>query len=240
MENKCSENLRFNGIALSDKNLSILGFSPIEFFELISKAQSNRADDQRGLLRKEDLILPDFLRLPPTGPEPSSSTPTGPKGLSRQASKNDEKDGCTSPSGKQEPIQNYNENSVKKMAYSENKHKAALTALHSQKSFSVPFNTTLSPIPHAHENSATIWKRQSRELQAEGIQMIDDENVADLTLVAEGDISSPNSTLLPPSPPPQPSDVSKLTEANYPPPTPFAGNQEKSGYQRSNSGISRF
>ncbi|XP_075565301.1 regulator of G-protein signaling 12 isoform X1 [Pelecanus crispus] len=207
-----------------------------EFFELISKAQSNRADDQRGLLRKEDLILPDFLRLPPTGPEPSSSTPAGPKGLNRRVSKTDGKDGCTSPSGKQESVQNFNENSVKKMGYSENKHKSALTALHSQKTFSVPFNTALSPIPHAQENSATIWKRQSRELQAEGIQMVDDENVADLTLVAEGDISSPNSTLLPPPPPTPPSDISKLTEANYPPPTPFAGNQEKSGYQRSNSG----
>uniref|UniRef100_A0A493T7Y5 Regulator of G protein signaling 12 n=1 Tax=Anas platyrhynchos platyrhynchos TaxID=8840 RepID=A0A493T7Y5_ANAPP len=183
-----------------------------EFFELISKAQSNRADDQRGLLRKEDLILPDFLRLPPTGPEPSSSTPAGPKGLNKRVSKSDGKDGCTSPNGKQESIQNYNENSVKKMGYSENKHKSALTALHSQKTFSVPFNTTLSPIPHAHENNATIWKRQSRELQAEGIQMVDDENVADLTLVAEGDISSPNSTLLPPPPPTPPSDISKLTE----------------------------
>ncbi|XP_074760526.1 regulator of G-protein signaling 12 isoform X3 [Athene noctua] len=208
-----------------------------EFFELISKAQSNRADDQRGLLRKEDLILPDFLRLPPTGPEPSSSTPTGSKGLNKRVSKNDGKDGCTSPSGKQESLQNFNENSVKKMGHSENKHKSALTALHSQKTFSVPFNTALSPIPHAQENNATIWKRQSRELQAEGIQMVDDENVADLTLVAEGDISSPNSTLLPPPPPTPPSDVSKLTEANYPPPTPFAGNQEKSGFQRSNSGI---
>ncbi|XP_075276531.1 regulator of G-protein signaling 12 isoform X1 [Opisthocomus hoazin] len=207
-----------------------------EFFELISKAQSNRADDQRGLLRKEDLILPDFLRLPPTGPEPSSSTPAGPKGLKRRVSKNDGKDGCTSPSGKQESVQNFNESSVKKMGYSENKHKSALTALHSQKTISVPFNTALSPIPHAQENNTSIWKRQSRELQAEGIQMVDDENVADLTLVAEGDISSPNSTLLPPPPPTPPSDISKLTEANYPPPTPCAGNQEKSGYQRSNSG----
>ncbi|XP_051474552.1 regulator of G-protein signaling 12 isoform X1 [Apus apus] len=206
-----------------------------EFFELISKAQSNRADDQRGLLRKEDLILPDFLRLPPTGPEPSSSTPAGPKGLNKRGSKNDGKDGCTS-SGKQEPVQNFNENSVKKKGYSENKHKSALTALHSQKTFSVPFNTALSPIPHAQESNAAIWKRQSRELQAEGIQMVDDENVADLTLVAEGDISSPNSTLLPPPPPTPPADISKLTEANYPPPTPFAGNQEKSGCQRSNSG----
>uniref|UniRef100_A0A2I3GJ44 Regulator of G protein signaling 12 n=1 Tax=Nomascus leucogenys TaxID=61853 RepID=A0A2I3GJ44_NOMLE len=40
-----------------------------EFFELISKAQSNRADDQRGLLRKEDLVLPEFLRLPPGSTE---------------------------------------------------------------------------------------------------------------------------------------------------------------------------
>ncbi|XP_050193925.1 regulator of G-protein signaling 12 isoform X5 [Myiozetetes cayanensis] len=207
-----------------------------EFFELISKAQSNRADDQRGLLRKEDLVLPDFLRLPPTGPEPSSSTPAGPKGFNKRVSKNDGSDGCTSPSGKQESVQNFNENSVKKMGYSENKHKSALAALHSQKTFSVPFSPPLSPIPHAQENNAAVWKRQSRELQAEGIQMVDDDNVADLTLVAEGDISSPNSTLLPPPPPTPPSDISKLTEANYPPPTPFAGNQEKSGYQRSNSG----
>ncbi|KAI1883498.1 hypothetical protein AGOR_G00232070 [Albula goreensis] len=45
-----------------------------EFFDLISKAQSNRANDQRGLLNKSDLVLPDFLRV---APEPTcSSTPT--------------------------------------------------------------------------------------------------------------------------------------------------------------------
>ncbi|XP_041909706.1 regulator of G-protein signaling 12 isoform X7 [Corvus kubaryi] len=209
-----------------------------EFFELISKAQSNRADDQRGLLRKEDLILPDFLRLPPTGPEPSSSTPAGSKGLSKRVSKSDGNDGCTSPSGKQESVQNFNENSVKKMGYSENKHKSALAALHSQKTFSVPFSPPLSPVPHAPENSATVWKRQSRELQAEGIQMVDDENVADLTLVAEGDISSPNSTLLPPPPLTPPSDISKLTEANYPPPTPFAGANRKKKDSQGTSGNS--
>ncbi|XP_053832309.1 regulator of G-protein signaling 12 isoform X4 [Vidua macroura] len=207
-----------------------------EFFELISKAQSNRADDQRGLLRKEDLVLPDFLRLPPTGPEPSSSTPTGPKGLSKRVSKSDGSDGCTSPSGKQESVQNFNENSVKKMGYSENKHKSALAALHSQKTFSVPFSPPLSPIPHAQENNAAVWKRQSRELQAEGIQMVDDENVADLTLVAEGDISSPNSTLLPPPPSTPLSDISKLTEANYPPPTPFAGANRKKNDSQGTSG----
>uniref|UniRef100_A0A8C8S6G8 Regulator of G-protein signaling 12 n=1 Tax=Pelusios castaneus TaxID=367368 RepID=A0A8C8S6G8_9SAUR len=170
-----------------------------EFFELISKAQSNRADDQRGLLRKEDLILPDFLRLPPSGPEPPSSTPVSAKGLSKRNAKNDGKDKCAHTSGKLESMQNYDENSIKKTGHSENKHNSVLTMLNSQKTYSVPFSAPLSPIPHVQENN-TIWKRQSRELQAEGIQTIDDENVADLTLVAEGDISSPNSTLLPPPP----------------------------------------
>uniref|UniRef100_A0A452INP1 Regulator of G-protein signaling 12 n=1 Tax=Gopherus agassizii TaxID=38772 RepID=A0A452INP1_9SAUR len=169
-----------------------------EFFELISKAQSNRADDQRGLLRKEDLVLPDFLRLPLSGPEPPSSTPVSSKGLNKRIAKNDGKDKCTQPSGKLETTQNYNENSIKKTGHSENKHKSALTTLNSQKTYNVPFSAPLSPIPHVQENNMTIWKRQSGELQAEGIQTIDDENVADLTLVAEGDISSPNSTLLPP------------------------------------------
>ncbi|XP_038256091.1 regulator of G-protein signaling 12 isoform X3 [Dermochelys coriacea] len=207
-----------------------------EFFELISKAQSNRADDQRGLLRKEDLVLPDFLCLPPSGQEPPSSTPVSSKGLSKRIAKNDGKDKCAQPSGKLESMQNCNENSIKKTGHSENKHKSALTILNSQKTYNVPFSAPLSPIPHVQENNTTIWKRQSRELQAEGIQTIDDENVADLTLVAEGDISSPNSTLLPLPPTPR-SDISKLTEANYPPPTPLAGNQENSGYPRSNSGM---
>uniref|UniRef100_A0A8D0G8B6 Regulator of G-protein signaling 12 n=1 Tax=Sphenodon punctatus TaxID=8508 RepID=A0A8D0G8B6_SPHPU len=166
-----------------------------EFFELISKAQSKRAEDQRGLLRKEDLVLPDFLRLPPWGPEPSSSTPAGPKGLNKRIAKND-KYKCTQPSGKLEFPKNCDENSIKKTERSENKHKAALTALNSPLAPSVPFITPLSPILPAQETNATIWKRQSGELQAESIQTIDDENIADLTLVAEGDISSPNSTLL--------------------------------------------
>ncbi|XP_042195943.1 regulator of G-protein signaling 14 isoform X1 [Callorhinchus milii] len=33
-------------------------------FELLSKAQSSRANDQRGLLSKDHLVLPDFLQLP--------------------------------------------------------------------------------------------------------------------------------------------------------------------------------
>ncbi|NXP44576.1 RGS14 protein, partial [Heliornis fulica] len=35
--------------------------------ELLNRAQSCRANDQRGLLSKEDLVLPDFLQLPEQG-----------------------------------------------------------------------------------------------------------------------------------------------------------------------------
>ncbi|CAG03291.1 unnamed protein product, partial [Tetraodon nigroviridis] len=51
-----------------------------EFFDLISKAQSNRADDQRGLLNKSDLQLPDFLQLSPdqAAPPPHPPGPAAP------------------------------------------------------------------------------------------------------------------------------------------------------------------
>ncbi|NXJ16656.1 RGS14 protein, partial [Odontophorus gujanensis] len=51
--------------------------------ELLNRAQSCRANDQRGLLSKEDLVLPDFLQLPGQddstcqGPEPSSALHPG-------------------------------------------------------------------------------------------------------------------------------------------------------------------
>lgn len=35
--------------------------------ELLNRAQNSRVNDQRGLLSKEDLILPDFLQVPEQG-----------------------------------------------------------------------------------------------------------------------------------------------------------------------------
>lgn len=35
--------------------------------ELLTRAQNCRVNDQRGLLSKEDLILPDFLQVPEQG-----------------------------------------------------------------------------------------------------------------------------------------------------------------------------
>ncbi|XP_051820946.1 regulator of G-protein signaling 12 isoform X2 [Antechinus flavipes] len=203
-----------------------------EFFELISKAQSNRADDQRGLLRKEDLVLPEFLRLPSCVAEPTASTPAAAKGLSKRTAKNGSKEKAQ-PNGKLESPPSGPESPAKSPGPAESKPRPPLAALPTQKSYSGPFSAPLSPIPRVQE--AQIWKRQSEELPTEGIQTIDDDNVADLTLVGEGDISSPNSTLLPPPPTP-PSDATKLTEANYTPPTPLTDKQEKPGYQRSVSG----
>ncbi|KAM8765304.1 regulator of G-protein signaling 14 isoform 2-T2 [Rhynchonycteris naso] len=43
--------------------------------ELLNRVQSSGAHDQRGLLRKEDLVLPEFLQLPAQGPNSQEATP---------------------------------------------------------------------------------------------------------------------------------------------------------------------
>ncbi|XP_053769315.1 regulator of G-protein signaling 14 [Desmodus rotundus] len=43
--------------------------------ELLNRVQSSGAHDQRGLLRKEDLVLPEFLQLPAQGPRPQEAPP---------------------------------------------------------------------------------------------------------------------------------------------------------------------
>ncbi|XP_036131238.1 regulator of G-protein signaling 12 isoform X1 [Molossus molossus] len=140
------------------------------FFELISKAQSNRADDQRGLLRKEDLVLPEFLRLPPSPTElglpcqtaaasPGQQRAPRPREPWGPARDHPDSPG-TSPSSADSPP------------------------------FCTP-TTPKTPTPHVQES------------EAGGVQTVEGEHVADLTLTGEGDISSPNSTLLPPPPTPQ-------------------------------------
>lgn len=42
---------------------------PPGLVELLNRVQSSGAHDQRGLLRKEDLVLPEFLQLPAHGPD---------------------------------------------------------------------------------------------------------------------------------------------------------------------------
>ncbi|EHB14665.1 Regulator of G-protein signaling 12 [Heterocephalus glaber] len=155
-----------------------------EFFELISKAQSNRADDQRGLLRKEDLVLPEFLRLPPGCTELALCSPAPAKGFSKRPE-------TTGHSGEKVALPSDSPTTSPGSAQSPG-------SAHSPPG---PPGAT-PPGQKAQEGATQVWRRQSREVEAGCIQT-EDESGADLTLVGEGDISSPNSTLLPPPPSPQ-------------------------------------
>ncbi|KAM6222004.1 regulator of G-protein signaling 12 [Rhynchocyon petersi] len=147
-----------------------------EFFELISKAQSSRADDQRGLLRKEDLVLPDFLRLPPA--------PATAQGPAKRLGKSHSQD--SAPPGQRWEARDRGQSPV-----------ASPGSAGSQ-----PRSPAATPLPGpwasrtpAQEGGAKLWRQQARD--TEGVQTLEEDPVADLTLVGEGDISSPNSTLLP-------------------------------------------
>ena len=151
------------------------GSFPIEFFELISKAQSNRADDQRGLLRKEDLVLPEFLRLPPGPLELALPPPAAAKGLGKRSFTSNGEEKAPRAQEPWGPVQDCHESPGTSPSSAE----------------SPPFSSPQTPTPHA------------QEAEAGGVQTMEGEHVADLTLTGEGDISSPNSTLLPPTPTPQ-------------------------------------
>ncbi|KAM9857446.1 regulator of G-protein signaling 12b [Aulostomus maculatus] len=174
-----------------------------EFFNLISKAQSNRADDQRGLLNKSDLQLPDFLRLstvapnqaacPPYNSEPSCSTP--------KSSNSD--NGSFPCSGR-----------LGNKANSGNRGGAThlLNASHQSQSLDSalgtecgggrrtrpppPFPDTVSPIHPFHDAQRGLLKDCSRQ---ESVQMLEEDTLSDLTLVGEGDINSPNLNYVTPS-----------------------------------------
>nr|XP_057923492.1 regulator of G-protein signaling 12-like isoform X1 [Doryrhamphus excisus] len=157
-----------------------------EFFELLSRAQSTRANDQRGLLTKEDLVLPDFLRLVPL----PTSTPT------------------RGPGPRSESLDSH---------LGSNGHSAApKRCLMPPVGRHTPFGYHLSPIQRPPISDARP-----------GLHTVEEDAHADLTLVGEGDINSPNSTLLPPSPSPMPSLEGSLPEANFtPPPPPCPQSQE--------------
>uniref|UniRef100_A0A3B4BQF2 Regulator of G protein signaling 12b n=1 Tax=Pygocentrus nattereri TaxID=42514 RepID=A0A3B4BQF2_PYGNA len=153
-----------------------------EFFELISKAQSNRADDQRGLLNKSDLVLPDFLRLDPeTNP---SHEPLGPSSASHKPRPRSKENGSAlSASHQSQSLDS---------AVEGQGPRRALMPLHRNPASS-----------RSHSGMSLGTSEWQREGGAQALE--EEENGMDLTLVAEGDITSPNSKLLPPSPLPLPS-----------------------------------
>uniref|UniRef100_A0A672GLL8 Regulator of G protein signaling 12b n=1 Tax=Salarias fasciatus TaxID=181472 RepID=A0A672GLL8_SALFA len=141
-----------------------------EFFDLISKAQSNRADDQRGLLNKTDLQLPDFLRLSP----PSCSTPNS-RGMaggthllnaSHQSQSLDSALGAESGGGR----------------------KARPPP---------PFPGAVSPIHPAGQGPQRGLLLDSG--RGESVQMLEEDTLSDLTLVGEADLNSPSLNYVTPS-----------------------------------------
>ncbi|XP_006875390.1 PREDICTED: regulator of G-protein signaling 12 [Chrysochloris asiatica] len=180
-----------------------------EFFELISKAQSSRADDQRGLLRKEDLVLPEFLRLPPG----SAGPPRPSHGFSRRLGKSHSQDSAPPP-GERWEVQDLGHSPATSPSSSGSQPRSPTAA--------TPPGPQ-APRPPALEGAVKLWRRQSREL--EGVQTLEEDSVADLTLVGEGDIDSPNSTLLPPPPTPP-------AGTHQAPPAPLPDAQDTSGPQR--------
>ncbi|XP_036967550.1 regulator of G-protein signaling 12 isoform X1 [Acanthopagrus latus] len=180
-----------------------------EFFELLSRAQSTRANDQRGLLSKEDLVLPDFLRITP--PDHPCSTPdslkhTRENGLSPR--------GALTSSLRSESLDS-------SLSSSANGHSGTRRCLLPPPRHPT-FGTHLSPI--------------SRPLDGRLIlRTVEEDAHADLTLVGEGDISSPNSTLLPPAPTSMPSFEDSLPEANFTPPPPCSKSQDAGGEGKSSS-----
>ncbi|XP_062243974.1 regulator of G-protein signaling 12-like isoform X1 [Platichthys flesus] len=167
-----------------------------EFFDLISKAQSNRADDQRGLLNKSNLQLPDFLRLSPGAtnpsapplfdPEPSCSTPNSrnPNNGSfpssgRRGNKTNSNDRGGGGGGPPSLSASHQSQSLDSALGTENGGGRKSRAL-------PPFPGTVSPV---HPSSG----------RGESVQMLEEDTLSDLTLVGEGDINSPSLNYITPS-----------------------------------------
>uniref|UniRef100_A0A8C5RGD9 RGS domain-containing protein n=1 Tax=Laticauda laticaudata TaxID=8630 RepID=A0A8C5RGD9_LATLA len=151
-----------------------------EFFELVSKVQSNRADDQRGLLRKEDLILPDFLQMPPCQAGISTSVPWEPAGPSSrtphpdgQEESSPEDRSCPQPPSDSVAGQRGPEKAPGlPMALGQVAGEGPVPATSPR-----PLNLLLQGNPR--------WKEEVETMEEE------DVIVADLSLVPKGDISSP-------------------------------------------------
>lgn len=187
-----------------------------EFFELLSRAQSTRANDQRGLLNKDDLVLPDFLRLTP---------PTSSVSVSSNLA-------CSTPNS----LKPVRENGIPSRSpltsslRSESLDSSLSSSAngHSRRCLMPPprhptFGTHMSPILRPSDTRPTL-------------RTVEEDANTDLTLISEGDISSP--TLLPPSPSPVLSFDSNLPAANFTPPPPCPQAKDMGEEGKSSSGIS--
>ncbi|KAF7665047.1 hypothetical protein LDENG_00157080 [Lucifuga dentata] len=192
-----------------------------EFFELLSRAQSSRANDQRGLLSKEDLVLPDFLRLAP--PASSCAISSDLTCSTPETLKQHQGPGRENGVSPRTPLSSSlrSESLDSSLSSSANGHSGTRRCLLPPPRHPT-FGTHLSPILRSLENRPSL-------------HTVQEDSQTDLTLVGEGDITSPNSTLLPPSPSLLPSLEGSLPEANFTPPLPCSQSQDANGEGQSSS-----
>ncbi|KAM4595337.1 regulator of G-protein signaling 12b [Fundulus diaphanus] len=175
-----------------------------EFFDLISKAQSNRADDQRGLLNKSDLQLPDFLRLSPTNP--TGPSPRNPETICSAPDSRNTNNGGFPGSGRRGNKGNSNHRggvvSGSHLLSASHQSQSLDSALGAEcgggrKARPHPsFPAALSPIHPTRNNTQGVLQDPAR---GESIQMLEEDTLSDLTLVGEGDINSPSLNYITPS-----------------------------------------
>ncbi|XP_031415883.1 regulator of G-protein signaling 12b isoform X2 [Clupea harengus] len=184
-----------------------------EFFELISKAQGKRADDQRGLLNKSDLVLPDFLRLADSDNDPNDTDGHRGSGQRRRGNHPHQPLLCSTPADRARGRENgsafsgsYQSQSLDLGANDSGGRggpgpRRALMPPSGQRLRRPqgPFPSAFSPVGPSSEARGTPadWSGEGG-VSGMGHALEDEESNADLTLVGEGDISSPNSSLLPP------------------------------------------
>ncbi|KAF3837042.1 hypothetical protein F7725_004506 [Dissostichus mawsoni] len=177
-----------------------------EFFELLSRAQSTRANDQRGLLNKNDLVLPDFLRLTPAI---SCSTP--------DSKKQSRENGISSRVALSASLRS--ESLDSSLSSSANGHSATRRCLMPPTRHAT-FGTHLSPIPRPSDTRPSL-------------RTVEEDTNSDLTLVGEGHISSPTAPCCPRCRPPCRPSTAACQKPTSPPhrPAPSLKTQAESPLQ---------
>ncbi|XP_076001508.1 regulator of G-protein signaling 12b isoform X2 [Genypterus blacodes] len=178
-----------------------------EFFNLISKAQSNRADDQRGLLNKSDLQLPEFLRLSPVATNQAVPPPYDPVEPSSSTPKSHNPNNGSFPSSGRRGNKTTNGNDRGggggvHLLNASHQSQSLDSALGSENGGGrkarppPPFPGSFSPIHPSQGAQRGLLQDSGR---VESVQMLEEDAVSDLTLVGEGDINSPRLTYVTPS-----------------------------------------
>uniref|UniRef100_UPI00358F920B regulator of G-protein signaling 12-like n=1 Tax=Myxine glutinosa TaxID=7769 RepID=UPI00358F920B len=181
-----------------------------ELFEILIKAQARRVNDQRGLLRKEDLILPDFLKpkYPAAGMSKFEINQEQKQALMKES---EPRLFCQTvqhtelASGHKVIVEDFGDGLIPSRDEAEmyfasslgtlSQDFAGLTRLRTDGK-ARPVSEPLYIDGHAALQEMPPWSRDT----SENVEEEEEQEEAELTLLAEGDSTSPNATILAQSP----------------------------------------